>query len=371
MNHDFYIGLLSGTSADGIDGALVDFGCSTPKIVSTYIQPIDEKTRRTIFELSTSGEDEINKIRLLDHSIATLCSETAHILCRQAKLDTKAIQAIGSHGQTVRHYPPDNKQNGYSLQVGDPNIIAENTGITTVADFRRRDIAAEGHGAPLAPILHEALFHSTGQDRMIVNTGGIANITYLPAQGETIGFDTGPANALMDSWCQLHTNQAYDKDGQWAAQGEQHTQLLGRLLAHPYFHRAIPKSTGRETFNLSWLNAILDQYEQKIRPVDVQATLLALTTTSISRAIQALDRQAKAEVYICGGGAHNHALCEQLALSLAPRPFSHTGILGLAPDWVEAVAFAWLAKQTLAKATGNLPAATGAQKKVILGGIYY
>jgi anhydro-N-acetylmuramic acid kinase len=370
MDKALYIGLLSGTSVDAIDGVLVDLRYTPPLIVCTHTHPIPEGIRNTVFQLALSGNHEIEALRYLDQQLAQLFSETALALCHKTSIKSEQILAIGSHGQTVRHYPPTPEQAGYSLQIGDPNIIAEQTGITTVADFRRRDIAAGGHGAPLAPALHNTLFRSATSDRIILNTGGIANITYLPRKGETIGFDTGPANGLMDSWCQLHQGQAYDINGRWAARGKVQFALLEQWLQHPYFTLPAPKSTGREDFNLPWLNQELERYGKNLAPEDIQATLLALTTESIARAIDAIDMEAKAEVYICGGGAHNQTFCSALTQRLSPRLFSNTESLGVPPDWVEAIAFAWMAKQTMEKATGNLPSVTGARREVILGGIF-
>ncbi|MGH1486373.1 MAG: anhydro-N-acetylmuramic acid kinase [Cellvibrionaceae bacterium] len=367
---DLYIGLLSGTSADAIDGILVDLSDKHPNILQTLTLPIPEETKSIVFDLAISGSAEIEKIRLLDQQFANLFSETTNKLCKAAGIETAAVKAIGSHGQTIRHYPPNTSISGYSLQIGDPNIIVEQTGITTVADFRRRDIAAGGHGAPLAPALHNAVFRSDKVDRIVLNTGGIANITHLSVNGEVLGFDTGPANGLMDSWCQRHTQQPYDNNGQWAATGIADNELLNQLLQHPFFALKAPKSTGREDFNLIWLEQQLSKFGRKLSPENVQATLLSLTTNTIAQAIDSIDQKKNAEVYICGGGAHNGLLVETLKQALSPRQLSSTEALGISPDWVEAVAFAWLAKQTIEGKTGNLPSVTGAKKEVILGGIF-
>ncbi len=369
MSQTYYIGLLSGTSADCIDGIIVSWEGNQPKIVSTYTLDIPEDIKRMVFDLAISGKDEIEQIRYLDYQFAQLFSDTALALCQRSNISPQQISAIGSHGQTIRHYPPKEGIPGYTLQIGDPNIIAENTGITTVADFRRRDVAAGGQGAPLAPALHDALFRSDTIDRVILNTGGIANITFLPSNGETIGFDTGPANGLMDSWCQLHKGQSYDANGEWAASGTPQPQLLEQFLQHPFFSLPSPKSTGRESFNLSWLQEQLKEYNQTILPEDVQATLLALTVESIAHHINQITTSA--EVYICGGGTHNTELCCKLEQRLSPNSFATSDALGISPDWVEAVAFAWMAKQTMEKLTGNLPKVTGAKRKVVLGGVYW
>jgi anhydro-N-acetylmuramic acid kinase len=361
---------MSGTSVDSIDAVLVDFSSANISIIGTHSSPIPEEIRNTIHNLALSGMDEIKQMRSLDQEIALLSSNAVNQVCQQSGHSNVSITAIGSHGQTIRHYPKDALNKAYSLQIGDPNIIAEETGITTVADFRRRDIAAGGHGAPLAPAFHKAAFSASNSNRIIVNTGGIANVTWLPINGEVIGYDTGPANGLMDSWCYQHRQTPYDKDGQWASSGTTNPALLKQLLAHPYFTTPPPKSTGRENFNLPWLHEQLTLFNIAISPEDVQATLLSLTAESISQQIERLDHKNNAEVYVCGGGAQNKALMHALSKRLQPRAINSTEALGIHPDWVEAVAFAWLAKNTMEAVTGNLPAVTGASKEVILGGIY-
>jgi anhydro-N-acetylmuramic acid kinase len=361
---------MSGTSVDSLDAALIDFNKGNTTIVGTHSLPITDDIRTCVHELALSGANEITRMQHLDKTIAQLSCEAIKQLCQKTHTTSNDIIAIGSHGQTIRHQPQDQNNNGFSLQVGDPNIIAENTGITTVADFRRRDIAAGGHGAPLAPAFHHAAFHSTLCDRVILNTGGIANISYLPITGKTIGYDTGPANGLMDSWTQKHSDKAYDKDGAWAKTGTANPVLLTQLLQHPFFSTPAPKSTGREDFNLPWLEDQLSALPS-MNPADIQATLLALTVESIAREIDTLDTNKAAEVYVCGGGAHNTQLIEKLALRLEPRKIASTTALGVSPDWIEAVAFAWLAKQTIDKVSSNLPSVTGAKHEVILGGIYW
>ncbi|MEO0443133.1 MAG: anhydro-N-acetylmuramic acid kinase [Pseudomonadota bacterium] len=368
-----FIGLLSGTSADAIDAALVEIKANKTDIVCTYSLPISDHIRNKVFSLAISSQDEITQIQVLDHALGELFSRAALDLCNKAGVDSTEVEAIGSHGQTVRHCPPGDTTPGYSLQIGDPNIIVENTGITTVADFRRRDIAAGGHGAPLAPGLHNALFRSQQVARFIVNCGGIANITYLAPGEAAIGFDTGPANGLMDSWYQRHhshNKRSFDNNGEWANSGSVNNDLLHTLLAHPYLSLAAPKSTGREDFNLPWLEQQLTRQFDHLRAEDVQATLLDFTVTSIVNEIEKLDKGSGAEVYICGGGAHNQGLCDLLTKRLTPRAFAATDCLGIPADWVEAVAFAWMAKQTLEHKTSNLPSITGAGKEVVLGGIY-
>lgn len=290
-------------------------------------------------------------------------------VCNNSLRDKRDILAIGSHGQTIRHYAKTIKCSGYSLQVGDPNIIAETTGITTVADFRRRDIAAGGHGAPLTPGFHRGVFRSRTQHRIIVNLGGIANISLLHPDGNVIGYDTGPANGLMDSWCQMHYNKRYDNNGDWARAGTPNQELLKELLNHTFFSQAAPKSTGREDFNINWLEKKLAR-RPSLPSTDIQATLLQLTVESLSQAIEKHREYNNAEIYLCGGGAKNTFLLQSLSARLSPRKVHTTQALGIAPDWVEAMAFAWLAKQTLAHTNGNISSVTGATRETVLGGIY-
>ena len=368
---------MSGTSADAFDAVLVDFKDNQSQIISTHSHPISNHIKEAVYQLALSGSNEIIRLRELDQAIAQLSCDAIKQLCKQSALSHRDIIAIGSHGQTVRHYPahltPDDKHYtpGYSLQVGDPNIIAEQTHITTVADFRRRDISAGGHGAPLVPAFHQQFFNSKQADRIIVNMGGIANITVLNDGQPTIGYDTGPANSLMDSWYQKHQHGRYDIDGDWARTGTVNKALLKQLLRHDYFSMNHPKSTGRETFNLPWLESQLQTFNSPLPAEDVQATLLHLTVESIALEVKKQDPAATAEVYICGGGAHNKALLTVLSKCLLPRKLATTEELGIHPDWVEAVAFAWLAKQTIEHKTSNLPSVTGAKKEVILGGIYW
>jgi len=370
---EYYIGLMTGTSVDSLDAALVQFNKQDqPTILNTHSTSLHEQTQQHVQTLSSSGAGEIDLIRQLDQNIALDSCKAIETLCQKASISPSSVTAIGSHGQTVRHYPTTAHRKGYSLQLGDPNIIAETTGITTVADFRRRDIAAGGQGAPLVPAFHRAAFQSTNNDRIILNLGGIANISYLPKDGKVIGYDTGPANTLMDAWCLKHQKQRFDKDGQWAKTGNCHDELLHMLLADTYFSSAAPKSTGREYFNLSWLERQLETIATKtLTPPDIQATLLELTAITVAQEINRVDPNKLTQIYVCGGGSHNIALMKKLAQHTQPRHLSTTEEIGIKPDWVEAVAFAWLAKQTMHKASGNLPSATGANNEVILGGVYF
>ncbi len=366
----FYIGLMSGTSVDGIDAVVVSIPTENKlSIKATHHDPFKAELREQIHSLIQAGDCEPGRINELDVALGECFAGAANDVLKLAGLDKKAIRAIGSHGQTLYHHP--NARNPFSLQVGKPSIIAELTGITTVADFRARDIAGGGQGAPLAPAFHQWMFHSPKHDRVIINIGGITNISYLPKDKRqpVIGFDTGPGNTLLDQWVGRHLGQTHDEDGRWAASGKPSQNLLERLLADPYFHAAPPKSTGREHFNLAWLDEHLKHVSPMPPAEDVQATLLQLTVRSIAAAIQNHLPQVS-EAYVCGGGSHNREMMTALAHKLSPASLATTERLGIPPDWVEAAAFAWLAHQTLEGKPGNLPSVTGARHPVVLGEIY-
>ncbi|PQA52111.1 anhydro-N-acetylmuramic acid kinase [Amnimonas aquatica] len=362
-----YIGIMSGTSVDAIDAVLVDFdtpGTGGPQLLASISHAWPDGLRRELLALGAGGERELDRAGEADRQVAEQFAGTVTALLRQAGLEPRDIRAIGSHGQTVRHRP--NLAHPFTLQLGDPNTLAERTGIAVVADFRRRDMAAGGQGAPLVPAFHQALFAHPGEYVAVLNLGGIANITLLPPDGDAAGYDTGPANMLLDGWCQRHTGQAFDRDGAWAASATADAALLERLLAHPYLARTAPKSTGREEFGMDWLDALLQDFD--LPPVTVQASLLALTARSVA---DALDRHADGgKLLLCGGGAHNSALTAALAALLPRWRLASTGDHGLDPSWVEATAFAWLARQTVLGLPGNLPAVTGASGPRVLGGYY-
>jgi anhydro-N-acetylmuramic acid kinase len=363
-----YIGLMSGSSLDGIDAVLVSFESSFPQLHAHFVYPLEPGLVRELDALTRPGTDELTRLCRADVLLGECFAKAVMNLLDQAGITSTEVHAIGSHGQTVRHYPDSLAPT--TLQVGDPNIIAERTGITTVADFRRRDMAAGGQGAPLVPAFHQAVLHDPDRNRVIVNIGGIANVTLLPANLEAgiTGFDTGPGNALLDAWIKQQRNENYDHHGEWAASGHVHPELLTALLGEPYFFRAAPKSTGRDMFNLEWLTNCWPTV-MELSPVDVQATLLELTAVTIADAI----RQATPEpeqVLICGGGVHNITLLQRLNSLLPEQQVLSTKDVGLDPDWVEAMAFAWLARQTLKHQAGNLPVVTGARHPVVLGGIY-
>ncbi len=353
-----YIGLMSGTSMDGIDAALVDFSSATPSIVNTASLNWSPTLKEKLSTVAAGGFLSANQWGELDSEVGQVFADAAI----EVSQGVKAIAAIGSHGQTVAHQP--NGTNGFSVQLGNANIIAEKTGITTVADFRRRDIAAGGQGAPLVPPFHAAIFGDANKHRVIVNIGGIANITSLPSDTNIIGFDTGPGNHLMDKWIALHQGASFDKEGQWASTGTVIPDLLEQLLSDNYFSQAAPKSTGTDIFSLNWLN----QHSPNGATEDVMATLLELTAQSIAKGVQSLATPAD-EVFVCGGGVHNRALMDRLT-DLLNAPVNSTAALGVDPDWVEAIAFAWLAKQTMEQQPGNLSSVTGASGQRILGAIY-
>lgn len=365
-----YIGLMSGTSADAVDAALVDLS-GFPQLLATHSSKLDSRLREDILNLCQSESDAIDLLGHLDVELGRLFAQCALDLLEKAGRKPDEIRAIGSHGQTIRHRPPgaDLGRNPFTLQIGDPNTIAYLTGVTTIADFRRKDIAAGGQGAPLVPAFHKAIFHSESQARLIINLGGMANITWLPTQGRVRGYDTGPANVLMDAWIDRHLQQSFDENGNWAASSEPDTALVARLIAHPYFAQVAPKSTGREIFNLNWLEREINALGRQLHPAQVQSSLLQLTVNSLALEISGLAEKGT-EIIVCGGGAYNGELNRRLALALPGYSLLTSSDLGIDPQWIEAMAFAWLAQQTLNRATGNLCDVTGASREVILGGIY-
>lgn len=366
----YYIGLMSGTSADAIDAVLADFSLPSP-LVATHSVPYPDELRREVHALSLPGNNEIDRTGYLDVELGELFAKVINQLVLNSGLDANQICAIGSHGQTIRHRPEGRNAHGFSLQIGDPNTIAERTGITTVADFRRRDMAAGGQGAPLVPAFHQAMFADATQSRILLNIGGIANISWLPQTMPVLGFDTGPGNTLMDQWINQHQGKKYDSAGEWAKTGKINPELLSALLNDSYFSRDFPKSTGLEAFNLTWLAEKITQLGIQPEPCDVQATLCALTVESIAIHCEQLTQEQGVGIYVCGGGAYNQHLMTSLKQRLTTFQLAATSELGIAPDWIEALAFAWLAKQTLEQKPGNLCAVTGARHPTILGGVYF
>ncbi|MGH8026980.1 MAG: anhydro-N-acetylmuramic acid kinase [Pseudoxanthomonas sp.] len=360
-----YLGLISGTSADGIDAALVRFEPHC-ELVFGRTYPWDETLRPRLIALGQGGQaTSLDELGELDTTLARAFADAATRAIADSGTDRNQVRAIGSHGQTVRHRPESSA--AFTWQMGDGNVIAERSGLTTVADFRRRDVAAGGHGAPLMPAFHAAMLHSMQEDRAVLNLGGIGNFTLLPRAGEVRGFDTGPANALMDAWCERHTGQAYDAAGAFAASGAVDAGLLARLLDDPWFALPPPKSTGREQFHLRWLESRLGA--EPSSPADVQATLLELSAVTVADALRAT-QPGTARVLGCGGGVRNAALMARISANLPGVMVESTAVHGLDPDYVEAMGFAWLARETLAGRPGNLPSVTGAKGPRILGTIY-
>lgn len=378
--NQFYIGLISGTSIDGIDAVIVDFADTTPHLIAQICYPVPEQIQQQLQQLSDQNiiEQELNGMATLDRQLGELFAQATDAVCQQAQLNPHQITAIGHHGQTIRHYPQG--KYGFSIQIGDPNTLAVATGIKVVADFRRKDIALGGQGAPLVPAFHQSIFQHQAIERYIVNIGGMANLTYLPANNanpsrQIIGFDTGPGNTLLDKWIALHLQQPYDHNGDWARSGSCHPQLLAALLTHDYFALPPPKSTGREQFHLNWLDQHLSHFQQ-IDAADVQATLTQLTVISIAEQIKTIDNRTQpltpiTEIYLCGGGARNKFLCQQLTAQFKSVKVSTTTDLGVDPDWVEGMAFAWLAKAYMDGLPGNITSVTGADRSGVLGCLYY
>ena len=361
-SRDLYIGLMSGTSMDGIDAVLSDFSGGRPAVLADFALPYPAGLREELLALQTPGDNELDRAARLGNMLADLYAAAVRGALEAAGLPAGQIAAVGCHGQTVRHAP----QAGYTLQLNNPARLAETCGIAVVADFRSRDIAAAGQGAPLVPAFHQAVFADADEARVVLNLGGIANLSRLVPSQPVIGFDTGPGNMLMDSWTQRHRRQAFDRDGDWAASGAVLPELLARLLAEPYFAQPAPKSTGRDLFDAAWLDTRLSGHEA---PADVQATLAELTAASAAEAIRTAAPRAAA-VYVCGGGARNPHLLRRLAVHLPGVAVAATDALGVPAQQVEALAFAWLARACLRGEPGNLPAVTGAVGPRILGAIY-
>jgi len=367
---ELFLGLISGTSADGIDAALVRFDSTDAQascqLVHGRTTPWDDAVRARLVALGQGGDaNSLDELGALDVQVAQAFADAAKQLLDEANVARGHIRALGSHGQTVRHRPEADFP--FTWQLGDGNVIAERSGIITIADFRRRDVAAGGHGAPLMPAFHAAMLHSRMEDRAVLNLGGIANFTLLPRVGDVRGFDTGPANALLDAWCERHTGQAFDAGGGFAASGTVDETLLARLLDDPWFVLPPPKSTGREQFHLPWVQTQLG--DAAIGAADMQATLLELSAVTVADALLATQPGTR-RVLVCGGGVHNPLLLKRIDARLPGVIVESTAAHGLDPDFVEAMGFAWLARETLAGRPGNLPSVTGAKGARVLGAIY-
>lgn len=359
---DVYIGLMSGTSLDGVDAVLADFPRNGgARILGTHYLPYPDELKAQLLTLHSPQPDELHLAACLSQELSSYYAHATEALLRKTNTPPSQVAALGCHGQTVRHRP----ESGYTLQLVSGARLAEQTGITSIVDFRSRDIAAGGQGAPLVPAFHAAMLSSANEHRVLVNIGGIANLTDLPPGGKVTGFDCGPGNLLMDAWADQHLGKAFDENGTWAASGKVRQALLGRMLAHDFFAAPPPKSAGREQFNSAWLQGLLHGSE---KPEDVQATLAELTARGIVDAARQFCNGYSA-LYVCGGGAHNAFLMQRLA-DLSGKQVDSTAKLGIDPDWMEALAFAWLAKACLEGRPGNLPAVTGARGPRILGAIY-
>jgi anhydro-N-acetylmuramic acid kinase len=353
---------MSGTSLDGIDAVLVDLSQPEPLQLAKHYLPFDDAMKNSLLALHLPSHNELHQTHVIGNQLARMYAASVAPLLTQAKSTNKEVKAIGCHGQTIRHCP----EHGYTLQIGNAALLAELTGITVVSDFRSRDIAAGGQGAPLVPAFHDHVLRHPDIHRVIVNIGGISNLTSLPPKAAASGFDCGPGNLLMDAWCSKHTGKPYDDNGAWAASGQVLPALLEQLLNEPFFFLSPPKSSGRDLFNMAWL---LNKLSGSETAADVQATLLELTCRTIAQAIRQHCASAR-EIYLCGGGAHNQTLRNHLAVLLTDCSIQTTGSLGIDGDYMEAIAFAWLAQQTLHGKPSNLPQVTGAKHPCILGAIY-
>lgn len=378
--HDYYMGLMSGTSLDGADGVLVDFSGGALQVLASATEPFPDRFRAELLALNTPGDNELHRAALAGNQLAAVYASVVLRLLDSARalgIRPADIQAVGAHGQTVRHQPRTRLAatpgTGYTLQLNNPALLAELTGLNVVADFRSRDVAAGGQGAPLVPAFHQAVFGAAKHTVAVLNLGGIANLSVLPAQHSAdatgvIGFDCGPGNALMDAWCQQHTGQAFDAGGAWAASGQLLPALLASLLDEPYFSQPPPKSTGRDLFSLGWLAHKLAPFAGE-RPEDVQNTLAEFTVGPCITGVSSYAKDSKSLI-VCGGGAFNQHLLQRLQAGLPWLAVSTSDAHGLPPLQVEAAAFAWLARQTVRRAPGNLPGVTGAAGLRVLGALY-
>ena len=364
-----FIGLMSGTSLDGVDGVLVDFSQGTPRVLSHQTLPFDDALKAELMALNTAGINELHRAALAANTLVHVYDQVVKALLTATALSPSDIQAIGAHGQTVRHQPGLFDGVGYTIQLNNPSLLAELTGIAVVADFRSRDVAAGGQGAPLVPVFHQGVFGKSHQTVAVLNLGGIANVSVLSAQGDVLGFDCGPGNALMDYWCQQHTGQPYDNNGQWGRSGQVIAPLLHAFMQEPFLQQSPPKSTGRDLFHPAWLTAHLAGFEQAAL-ADVQATLTEFTAQTCVNDVLQYAPEAT-ELIVCGGGALNGLLIERLKAKLpASCQVISSSERGMPPLQVEAFAFAWLARQTVLGLPGNAPKVTGAKGARILGGIF-
>ena len=367
---ELYIGLMSGTSLDGVDGVLADFSSQPLRVLAHASAPFSQQLTQELLALNSAGDNELHRSALAANALVQVYARVVADLLAMSGTARPEVSAIGAHGQTVRHRPQFFDGTGYSLQLNNPALLAELAGIDVVADFRSRDVAAGGQGAPLVPAFHQAVFGRRGETVAALNIGGIANLTVLgPALADDVlGFDCGPGNALIDAWCLRHRGQAFDDNGAWAATGKVSSEFLTTLLREPYFSLAAPKSTGRDLFNADWLAARLEGFES-LAPVDVQASLTELTASTCAASLQRYGSGAKTLI-VCGGGAFNGHLMRRLQVLVPGVQVEASHLHGLPPLQVEAAAFAWLARQAVLRQTASLGKVTGAKGARILGAIY-
>ena len=363
---ELYVGLMSGTSMDGVDAVLSDIGDSTCRVLNAHTTPFPTGLRQRLERLVTTPTPSLRDLGTLDRALGRFFAECALELMSRSAVGPKDVVAIGHHGQTVFHEPAGDEP--FTMQIGDPNVVTAETGITTVADFRRLDMALGGQGAPLVPAFHAWCFGHATEHRAVVNIGGIANVTAIDPERPPTGFDTGPGNTLLDLWIRRCLDQPFDRDGEWSARGRVDQRLLARMLEEPYFGARAPKSTGRELFHLGWLEEQL-RTAPAVEQADVQATLAELTATTIAAAIGEAIADCR-RVIVCGGGAHNRDLLRRLE-QRSGIPVETTAGYGIAPDWVEGAAFGWLARARLRTQAGNVPSVTGARRQAVLGAVYW
>lgn len=366
---DLYVGLMSGTSLDGVDGVLAEFSGARPHVLAHVAAPLPGGLRSELLALTSAGVDELHRAALAGNALMRVYARVVAQLLERSALAPHSVRAIGAHGQTVRHRPQEFDSSGYTLQLCNAALLAELTGVQVIADFRSRDVAAGGQGAPLAPFFHQAVFGCEGQTVGVLNLGGISNLTLLYDNGTMLGFDCGPANALLDGWCARHQGQPFDAAGAWAASGRPVPGLLAAFRGEPYFHREPPKSTGRDLFNLGWLEGHLTAIRDPLSPADVQATLAELTATTCAEQVIRL-APGMSRLMVCGGGALNAHLMHRLQALLGGIPVTSTGDAGLPPQQVEATAFAWLARKAVRREKLDLTNTTGARGARVLGAIY-
>ncbi len=368
MTGELYLGIMSGTSLDGVDLALVAIENDHIELIASHFVPMPASLQSRLKALSSNHTTTLSNLGEIDHRLGHLYADSVLKLLNKSQYSAQDIVAIGCHGQTIYHQPEGNFP--FTMQIGDANIIAAQTCITTVADFRRKDMAFGGQGAPLVPAFHQAIFTQSHSTLVILNIGGIANVSVIQPNGTVVGFDTGPGNGLLDEWCECHTHKPFDKDAEFARQGKTDKCLLNLLQHDSYFAKPFPKSTGREYFNLPWLENILQGCSPLVSPEDVQRTLVELTTQTIVESVTPLAQGENPTLIVCGGGAHNPLIMESLTNSLPQWTTSTTASYGVDEDYMEAMAFAWLAYRRIHKLPANLPAVTGAQKQTTLGCIY-